>query len=175
MINLSKLRRGMGCASCNGACGGCNKGVGRVRRGIGVMVCCDDEGNLYDDGSTDVLGGSAPSPISGGDIYTSPVSNVPGVVTLPTNNSSQNLNLLGQALQAAGTAAQPIVKLTSQQAPYYITNPQTGQSVLYNPNTGAVASGTTGASIFGTSATSGLSPLLLLGGLVLVAMMAGKH
>jgi hypothetical protein len=170
MINLSHIRRGMGCAACNGTCGMSGK---RKRNGVGVMVCCDDEGNLYDDGSSDVLGGVAPSPIGGGDIYTTlPGSTVPGVVTVPTNTSSQNLTLLGQALQAAGAAAAPVVKLASQQAPYFIAGPN-GQSVLYNPNTGAVAGA--GASIFGSSSTS-LSPLLLLGGLVVVAMMAaGKH
>lgn len=176
MINLSRVRRGMGCASCNGSCGGCNKGIGRLRRtSLGVMVCCDDEGNLYDDGSSDVLGGVAPSSIAGGDVYTVPVAS--GVVTVPTNTSSTNL--FGQALQAVGTAVQPIVKLASQQAPYYVTNPATGQSVLYNPNTGAVASGVTNtgiSSIFGTGATtSSLTPLLLLAGIAAVVMIGGRH
>lgn len=177
MINLSKVRRGMGCTACDGACGGCNKGVGRLR-GLGVMVCCDDEGNLYDDGTspsspTDILGGATPDCAFGGvwPNCITPSTPLSPVYTPVTSGSPSVLTLAGQALQAAGTAAAPIVKLASQQAPYYIAGPN-GQSVLYNPNTGAVAGA--GASVFGSSSAS-LSPLLLLGGLVAVVMLAGKH
>jgi len=191
MIDLSRVRRGMGCASCNGSCGGCNKGIGRLRRtSLGVMVCCDDEGNLYDDGTssspTDVTGGVTPDCAYGGiwpncispSTVTSPA--LPTVTyTPPASSSTSALTLAGQIAQAAGTAAAPIVKLASQQAPYYVTNPATGQSVLYNPNTGAVASGVTNtgiSSIFGTGATtSSLTPLLLLAGIAAVVMMSERH
>ena len=58
----------------------------------------------------------------------------------------------------------------TQQTPYYVTNPVTGQSVLYNPNTGTLS----GAS---TALSSALSPsvLLMLGlGIAAIALIGKK-
>ena len=65
----------------------------------------------------------------------------------------------------ASAVASPIIKAATQVAPYYITNPQTGQSVLYNPNTGGV-----GASL-GASLSS-LSPTTILIGIVVLGALA---
>jgi len=88
-----------------------------------------------------------------------------------TGNSSPSPTTLAAALAADATQlVSPIIKAATQQQPYYITNPQTGQSVLYNPNTGGTA-GTFGASL------SSLSPTTILIGVVLIgalAMFSGK-
>ncbi len=147
-------------------------------------VECDQDGNCYTDG---VLTSSATDPT-----YTAPGVNDPGdclyganaatgacnaspfsSVTSPlviTGGSSPsasgpNAYSLATALAAdAAAVAAPIVKSATQQAPYYITNPVTGQSVLYNPNTG-----TTGGV---SAAISSLSPSTLLIGLALLAAFA---
>jgi len=150
-------------------------------------VSCDADGNCYDDAS----GEYTPAPIDLG-INLSPSTpsaglNIQAPMTVgatpdcvfggawpncnpPTganvsSGSFINPNLLAQIV---GNTVAPIVKATAQQAPYYVTNPATGQSALYNPNTGTFASGT-------TPALSSLSPTTLLIGAVVIGglLLAG--
>jgi hypothetical protein len=90
-----------------------------------------------------------------------------------TGTQSPSPTTLAAALAADATQiAAPIVKAATQQAPYYVTNPATGQSVLYNPNTGQ----TVGATSIGKALAS-LSPTTIVIGIVLigaVALMSGK-
>jgi hypothetical protein len=86
--------------------------------------------------------------------------------TTPPASSGPNLYTLATAaLNDAASAAAPVIKAATQQAPYYITGPN-GQAVLYNPNTGAVGSSA-------SAALSSLSPTtLLIGALVVGAALA---
>ena len=93
---------------------------------------------------------------------TPPGSGAPGGLT-----NAQLAAILGNS---AVNAAAPAIKLATQQTPYYVTNPVTGQSVLYNPNTGTLS----GAS---TALSSALSPsvLLMLGlGIAAIALIGKK-
>lgn len=76
---------------------------------------------------------------------------------------------LFQSLAADATALlSPVVRAATQQAPYYVTNPTTGQSVLYNPNTGT----TSAAGSFSASLASMSPTTLLIVGVGLIALFA---
>ena len=149
-------------------------------------VNCDQDGNCYDT-STGVY---TPATIDMTPVSTGPTCGVDiacgsnptaqelanagfplatAIATAPsplTGNSSPSPTTLAAALAADATQlASPIIKAATQVAPYYITNPQTGQSVLYNPNTGGV-----GASL-GASLSS-LSPTTILIGIVVLGALA---
>jgi hypothetical protein len=83
----------------------------------------------------------------------------------PTSSGGISLTTLANsALNDAAALAAPIIKASTQQKPYYITSP-TGQSVLYNPNTGTTSTGI--ARTLGS-----ISPTyLLLGAAALAAVM----
>jgi len=133
-------------------------------------VQCDQDGNCYTDG---VLTSSPPSTAPSG-YYEDPAelgqySSPPITSGGSSSSSGANPYSLAAALAAdAASVAAPLTKALSQQAPYYITNPATGQSVLYNPNTGATASGVSSLA----SLTGSLSPTTLLIGLALLAALA---
>lgn len=157
----------------------------RLRGALG-QVNCDQDGNCYDDASgiftpAPVGTYSSSDPISdqlsaindlSDSVYgsgSSPSSS-PGNTTINLNPSgSSGPNPLNTLITDAAQLAAPIVKLATTQAPYYITNPVTGQSVLYNPNTA-----TTAGSL--SSSLSSLSPTTLVIGIGLIAllMMTGK-
>lgn len=59
--------------------------------------------------------------------------------------------------------ATPLIRSATQQAPYYVTSPS-GQSVLYNPNTGNVANA--------SSIGSAINPTYLVLGVALIAGFA---
>lgn len=150
-------------------------------------VNCDADGNCYDDSTGEytpapidlginlspstpsaglniqapMTGGATPDCVFGG---AWPNCNPPTGANV-SSGSFINPNLLAQIV---GNTVAPIVKATAQQAPYYVTNPATGQSALYNPNTGTFASGT-------TAALSSLSPTTLLIGAVVIGglLLAG--
>lgn len=138
------------------------------------QVSCDEDGNCYDADTGDYT----PAPISLADVQGSatqgdcaygmdaagnclggstalplPLATVTSQTTGPSAAQS-----LTTALAIAAGAAAPAIAAASRQSPYYVTNPLTGQSVLYNPNTNTTSS----TGIFGTSA-GGTSSLLLLG------------
>lgn len=150
----------------------------RSLRGALGDVNCDSDGNCYDDSS----GTYTPAPVSmtgdanpdcafGGTwpncITPSSVPSLsPGGTINPIPSTSSNP--LSQLIASAAQVAAPLVRSATQQAPYYITNPATGQAALYNPNTGTFA----GA----TAALSSLSPTTLLIGAVVIGalLFAGK-
>lgn len=159
----------------------------RALRGAMGDVSCDQDGNCYDNGSgtytpapvdlapIDVVGGATPDCAFGG-VWpncitpSTAIPSMPAAIPSPTpaggGGSVINPNLLAQIV---GNTVSPIIKAAAQQAPYYVTNPATGQSALFNPNTGTFASAT-------TSALSSLSPTtLLIGvGILAVILFAGK-
>jgi hypothetical protein len=150
----------------------------RSLRGTMGQTCIlyDETGacDLYDDGSSPSSTISVPTAptIPGGYGATVPINygtldsslaateatlNPPAGGTTPSGAAGVLTTLFNDA---AGVAA-PIVKAATTMAPYYITNPLTGQSVLYNPNTATVA---TGASL-----ATALSPTTIVIGLGLLA------
>jgi hypothetical protein len=150
-------------------------------------VNCDADGNCYDT-STGTYTPAAPT-ISLSDLQASATPGdcaygvdasgncLPGTMTLPPSlplataatGGPGVTSLLSTALITAAQAASPAIAAASRQSPYYITNPATGQSVLYNPNTGqSSASG-----IFGTTGAAGSSTILLVG-LAALAFLAFK-
>lgn len=151
----------------------------RSLRGALGDVTCDSDGNCYDDStgtytpapidlginlnpSTPSAGLTVQQPTTGnanpdcvfGGVW--PNCNPPTGATTSTT-PSLNLNTLAAAVS---TAVAPIIKAASQQAPYYVTNPATGQAALYNPNTGTF--------VGATAALSAISPTTLLLGAVLL-------
>jgi hypothetical protein len=159
----------------------------------GLGDVCDQDGNCYDSsgsqtfGSYDTLPTTASpilvsvapvTPVSGVQAQNDAAANAQGLANLyagsttPAPSSGANAySLATAALADATTAAAPIIKAASQQAPYYITGPN-GQAVLYNPNTGA-----TGAAAASVSSSLGtLSPTtLLIGALIIAALtLTGK-
>jgi hypothetical protein len=161
----------------------------QLRGALGDTVC-DSEGDCYDTSSGDQTAyapGSAagpqapaPPPIT---YYAGPSASqlptidpstgnilAPGPAISPTNASGgPSGGFLTTLINDAAAVAAPLVKAATQQAPYYVTNPQTGQSVLYNPNTGAVA----GAGI-GSPGTINPTYLLIGAALIGVLALAGK-
>lgn len=150
-------------------------------RGALGDVNCDSDGNCYDSGTgtytpapTDVsVTGDANPDCAFGGVWPNCISpsGLPTLAPGGTVNaipSGSGNPLLSQLIASAAQVAAPIVRSATQQAPYYITNPATGQAALYNPNTGTFA----GA----TAALSSMSPTtLLIGALVIGALVfAGK-
>ena len=150
----------------------------RALRGLGD-VNCDSDGNCYDD----TTGTYTPAPVL--DICTDPSCmmsgpnptaaqlNQPiyptGVAPTVTPATSSVPGIFTTLLNDAASIAAPIVRSATQQQPYYITNPATGQSVLYNPNTGTTASGV-------SAALGSVSPVVLLAGLAVLGFLAlGKR
>jgi hypothetical protein len=109
-----------------------------------------------------------PATTSGVQSQNDAAANAQGLANLyasPAPSSGANAySLATAALADATSAAAPIIKAATQQAPYYITGPN-GTAVLYNPNTGAVG---TSAS----AAISSLSPTTLLIGALIIAALA---
>jgi hypothetical protein len=154
-------------------------------RGLGD-VTCDQDGNCYDttDPTNVFQTTSAGVPIgTPGDFGTASTVDPyapPGSATNPSNTqlsalvtsnpaytggSTSTSSLVASLAATAAQVAAPIIKAATQQAPYYITNPATGQSVLYNPNTGST-SGTLAASL------STISPMVWLVGIGAIALLA---
>jgi hypothetical protein len=156
----------------------------RSLRGALGDVSCDQDGNCYDDSSgtytpapvdLPIMTTFSPAPTSVGPLQTpigaecvfggiAPNCNPPPGATV-TSSGGLNLNTVAAAV---GTAIAPVIKAATQQAPYYVTNPATGQAALYNPNTGTFV----GAS----AALASLSPTTLLIGAALLGLIlfAGK-
>jgi hypothetical protein len=158
----------------------------RSLRGALGDVSCDQDGNCYDDSSgtytpapvdLPITTTFSPGPINAGPVQSPVTGNAnPDCVfggTWPncnpppgaTTSSVLNPNVLATAV---GTAIAPVIKAATQQTPYYVTNPATGQAALYNPNTGTFV----GAS----AALASLSPTTLLIGAALLGLIlfAGK-
>jgi hypothetical protein len=140
-------------------------------------------GSLGDDGSTDDESDgdqtSYTAPSQSTNSYDTYNANVNAILNSPTGSTSTagsgaNAYSLAAAIAgAAATVAAPIVKAANQQAPYYITNPLTGASVLYNPNTGTT-SGTSAA----LASLASINPTYLLLAAAAVAalmMTGGRH
>jgi hypothetical protein len=148
---------------------------------------CDEDGNCWTDG-TQVTGSYDALPVSASPILVSvgPVTPVSGVqaqndaaasaqglaalyagTPAPSGSGANAYSLATAALADATSAAAPIIKAATQQAPYYITGPN-GQAVLYNPNTGAT--GSAAASV--SSSLGTLSPTTLLFGALIIAALA---
>ena len=113
--------------------------------GLGDCVEFDSDGNcLVDDSSTNtssstnanpdcawggVYPNCNPNPIQSTTSVASPASVPAGWGTPPASGPGSLLAPLTQAAAA-------ILSRTANAAPVWVTNPTTGQSVLYNPNTG---------------------------------------
>jgi Transglutaminase-like superfamily len=88
--------------------------------------------------------------------------------SVPAGTAGTGVGLLASLAADATSLLQPVVKAATQQTPVYVTNPATGQSVLYNPNTGQVVGAASPLSSLGSGS------LLLLLGLGAVLLLAGK-
>ncbi len=130
----------------------------------------DDSSDFYTPAGSDIdYSGTAVSSGSP-DIMTGPMPTASELnqPLAPLAPSSTNYGgVLTTLANDAAQVAAPIVKAATQQAPYFITNPVTGQSVLYNPNTG-----TTGAASSFSTALSSISPVYLIGGVIVFALLA---
>lgn len=134
-------------------------------------------GALGDDGSDSTVNWDFGAPVSN-DVYVSsdPYSNSAadstGTYSLPPTFGSGSgsvpiSNLLTTLANDATSLVSPLIKAATAQKPYYITNPATGQSVLYNPNTGSSA--------VGASALASINPtVLIVGGLLFVGLAMAK-
>jgi hypothetical protein len=153
-----------------------------TRRALRRMgdVSCDEDGNCYDSGTGDYTPAPIDLPVySGGanpsgsalQLQTQPTSTPTflGPSPTPTSSGPSSNALLSSLLSDATQLATPAIRAATQQAPYYITNPATGQSALYNPNTGTFAGATT--------ALGTMSPTTLVIGAVVIGaliFMGGK-
>lgn len=158
----------------------------RSLRGALGDVNCDSDGNCYDDSTA----AYTPAPIELPVIAPTTMYNPdPSVLQVqapmtgnanpdcvfggvwpncnpPTGATTSNTPGLSPSLIASivGQTVTPIAKAVSQQAPYYVTNPATGQAALYNPNTGSFVGAT--AALSAISPTTLLIGVALLGGLL---------
>ena len=164
----------------------------RALRGAMGDVACDQDGNCYDTGSGEYTPAPIDLPIISPTTMYNPDPAVLQVQTPMTGNANpdcvfggtwpncnpppgtttSNPGAISSALaaQIVGQTVAPIVKAAAQQAPYYVTNPATGQAALYNPNTGTF--------VGATAALSSLSPSTLLIGAVLIGglfLLGGKR
>jgi hypothetical protein len=79
---------------------------------------------------------------------------------------------LAASLAADATAlASPIVRAATAQAPYYTTNPATGQSQLFNPATGQFVTSSLTSSIIGALTTITSNPIYLSIGAGLLGLL----
>lgn len=134
-------------------------------RGAMGVVNCDQDGNCYDSGSGELVESTSdPSIIMTGPgvSLTDPALNMDASNT-PSGGSGGTSWLNTLVNDAAGIGTSLIRSQTTRQ-PYFITSPS-GQSVLYNPNTGTVAGGA-------TSLSSAINPTVILIGLGLFAAIA---
>jgi hypothetical protein len=157
-------------------------GLRRLGQDEGTLAC-DQDGNCYDTSSglqiassldqptgptcgVDIACGSNPT---AGELAAAGFPLATAVATAPspvTGNASPSPTTLLSALAADATQlVSPILKAATQQAPYYITNPATGQAALYNPNTGTFAGSV-------STALSSISPTMIVIALGLVAALA---
>lgn len=83
-----------------------------------------------------------------------------GGETIASPTPSTGAPWYDQLISAGAALAAPIVKEATQQQPYYVTGPN-GQQVLYNPNTGTIASSSLGS----------ISPTVLLVGIGVIALV----
>lgn len=147
-----------------------------LRGSLGDVVCDDEGANCYDNGigsssPTDVTGGANPDCAFGG-VWPNCISPSsvptfnPGPTLSPTRAPSPSplTPLLTTLINDAAQVAQPIIRSATQQTPYYVTNPATGQSALYNPNTGTFAGATAGA-------LSAMSPTTLIIGVAVLGAL----
>lgn len=152
----------------------------RNLRGALGDVACDTDGNCYDTDSGTALSlndngvityqGAIPDPT---DMVLSPTTGAGGTALplspgQPATAAASSTNIFGTLATDAGNIAASLVKAATQQQPYYITGPN-GQQVLYNPNTGQIA---TGATLAGS-----LSPTVIILGILgigAVALLGGK-
>jgi cytochrome c5 len=124
----------------------------RSLHGAMGVLHCDDADNCWDDATPDAPAVYVPPDTTPAPIFTTTAAGTPWYQTLLTD---------------ATQLAAPLIRSTTQKAPYYIASPS-GQSVLYNPNTGAVMNA--------SSIGSAINPTyMLLGvGLLAVVLVAGK-
>lgn len=162
-------------------------------RSLGDVVC-DADDNCYDTDTGENISGqltlaqvqstAAPGSCAfgtdtDGNCLAAPAAGLqlsPTAIPATTPAASAAANPLTALFTSLGTAASSIgtqlAKAATTQTPYFITAPN-GQSVLYNPNTGAVG-GTTSALL---GSTGSISPIVLLLGVGAIALFAfsGKH
>jgi hypothetical protein len=186
MINLSRVRKGMGCADCGGSC---RTGIGRINRhgvgflsmaGLGDTTTCDSDGNCavtddngdlisYTPAPVDVTAGAVPDCVFGG-TYPNCNAGSAGSITSTTSSSASTAANNATVAALVNQAGSAVSRLT-QQSPYFITSPN-GQSVLFNPNTGTIS----GAAAIGTATLGSLLPLFILaGGAFLLIEVMEKH
>ncbi len=153
----------------------------RSLRGALGDINCDADGNCVD---TDT-GVFTPAPVysdpgitdpgdclygansATGGCNAAPAGLAPVSTPAPSSTASSSSNLLSTLLTDVGSIGTSLVKTATQQKPYYITGTN-GQQVLYNPNTGTVATGATIASAINPTvllfAVLGIGAVALLGG-----------
>lgn len=145
----------------------------RALRGALRDVQCDPDGNCYTDGVL-TSGGidpnlcNDPSCMMTGPNPTQAQINQPIFPTTAPSSSPTGSgagSIFQTLINDAAAVAAPLVRSATQQTPYYVTNPATGQSVLFNPNTGGLA---TGAGLGSISPTVLLFGALGIGALMLI-------
>lgn len=135
----------------------------RALRGALGDVQCDQDGNCYDSGTLVDQTGPAPDLIAPGTYaggYNDPYA--PGGSS--SSSSSSGPAWWQTLLNDAATIGTPLLAQATRQQPYFVTSPS-GQSVLYNPNTGAVSGGA-------TSLASAVNPTYLVIGVAAIAALA---
>ena len=142
-------------------------------RGLGAMVCCDESGALYDDG-TGTPGATPPAvtdtvwtnPYGTGLPITTPISSLPATsqIAVPQQNTAAYAALAAQLVKGGFTLAD----LNAMQ-PGTVINPN-GQIVRQAPGYAVTTGGTVAAGGLLSSGTS-LTPWLI-GGVAVVAIVA---
>jgi hypothetical protein len=158
----------------------------RSRRGMGAMVCCDENGQYYDDGSVAVAPPTTPgltpqqiaalsactcingTCIESGNSCASPAAPA-SQITVPPQNTAAYTNLATSLIKGGFTLAE-----LNAMPPGTVINPN-GQIVRQAPGYavttgGIVASGT---STLGSSSSMLTVGALLIGGVFLMSMMKG--
>lgn len=145
-------------------------------------VSCDADGNCYDDSTGTYTPGAVDLGINLNPSYPSADLTIQSPMTgnaspdcvfggtwpncaPPTGANVSSGSGLNTLAQIVGNTVAPIIKATATPAPYYVTNPATGQSALYNPATGTFAN-PTAAALGSLSPTTLLLGALFLGGLL---------
>jgi hypothetical protein len=98
--------------------------------------------------------------------------NAQSVIYIQQPSSSPDYSLLSSIANALAAGATRTITNATSQPPVYVTNPQTGQSILYDPNSGRIASGTTALPNLGAG---GGGTVALIAAAVAAIVILGKR
>lgn len=158
--------------------------IGNMRQGIGQTVCVDGD-NCYDDGTTVTTTPTPPTfsiptsscidPVTG--INLCPTDNIPPIFgsggaipptsAAPSGSVTSGLTPAQIAALISGSAGAASTILKSTQTPYLVP----GTGLVYNPQTGALSSGT---AVNAGAISSSITPTIMIVAVLLLVLMSAK-